>query len=76
MNKLRSGLWASLGGGGLGGALVNLSGGRSSGNKISESEATEVLDAAGDVGVDMDRCIRCKGSLGICGTGPNDSEDS
>lgn len=76
VNILKSGLWASLGGGGLGGALVNLSGGRSSGNKISESEAMDVRDAAGDVGVDIDRWIRCKGSFVMCGIGPNDSADS
>lgn len=64
VNMLRSGRWASDGGGGLGGALVYLDGSSISGSKMSS--VSEWREAAGDVGVDMEAWIEGRGSLMIC----------
>ena len=64
VNMVRSGRCASGGGGGLGGAFVYFEGRRMSGSRISF--VNEFLDAAGEVGVDMDACIDVNGSLTIC----------
>jgi len=61
VNMLKSGLSSSLGGGGLLGERL---GSTISGSKISSS--SECLDAAGDVGVDIERCMVCSGSRMIC----------
>jgi hypothetical protein len=56
VNMLRSGRSASLGGGGLCGALAYLAGSNISGKMTSS------LDAVGELGVDMDFCIAWSGS--------------
>jgi hypothetical protein len=53
---LKSGRSLSLGGGGLGGGALTE---RVAGNKTS---GRMISDTAGDVGVDIDLCIECRGS--------------
>jgi hypothetical protein len=63
MNILRSGLWSSLGGGGLFGGLFAscISGSRMS--FVAEFPARESRDVDGEVGVDMLAWIEGRGSL-------------
>jgi hypothetical protein len=57
VNMLRSGRSASLGGGGLCGALAYLAAGSNISGKMTSS-----LDAVGELGVDIDFCIVWSGS--------------
>ena len=67
VNMLRSGLWSSLGGGGLfGTVLLRGNGIGRSGSRISFVDdflVKEFLEAEGEVGVDMLACIEGRGSL-------------